>query len=64
MKRWLFILALIGVFYLLSALNKKRLQNKFPFLKRIDYTLTILAWVLLATYVGVFIFWLYKMLFN
>ena len=64
MKRWLFILALIGVFYLLSALNKKRLQNKFPFLKRIDYTLTILAWVLLATYVGVFIFWLYKMLIK
>ncbi len=64
MKRWLFILALIGVFYLLSALNKKRLQNKFPFLKRIDLTLTIFAWVLLMTYVGVFLFWLYKMLFK
>jgi len=59
MKRWLFILALIGIFYVLSALNKKRLQNRFPFLKRIDYTFTILAWTMLVTYIAVFLYWLY-----
>jgi len=59
MRRWLFILGLIGLFFVLSSLNKKRLQNKFPFLKRIDVTLTIAAWTMLAAYAAAFCYWLF-----
>lgn len=64
MRRFLIVLLLIGVFYVLSALNKKRLQNRFPFLKRIDASLTIVAYALLAVYGLAFFYWLYTMIFK
>jgi len=63
MKRWLFILFLLGVFYLLSWLNKKKLQKKYPILKRMDLTLTIVAYTLLTVYCLVFLRWLISILF-
>ncbi|MCJ7681266.1 MAG: hypothetical protein MUP70_11110 [Candidatus Aminicenantes bacterium] len=63
MKRWLFILYLLGVFYLLSWLNKKKLQKRYPFLKRMDMTLTIVAYTLLTVYCLAFLSWLYRVIF-
>ncbi|MBU1473759.1 MAG: hypothetical protein KJ768_02670 [Acidobacteria bacterium] len=63
MKRWLFILFLLGVFYLLSWLNKKKLQKRYPFLKRMDLTLTIAAYSLLFVYCLAFLYWLYRVIF-
>jgi hypothetical protein len=63
MKRWLIIGLLILVFYVLSLLNKNRLKSRFPFLKRLDYTLTIGAWVMLGVYMAAFVYWLITEIF-
>lgn len=64
MRKWLLVLFLIGVFSLLSWMNKNKLQKRYPFLKRLDLTLTITAWVILAVYVLAFFYWIYTLIFK
>ena len=59
MRKWLFLLLLLAVLYALSKFTGKKQQARYPFLKRIDKTITLLVWVLLAVYVLSFLYWLY-----
>ena len=62
-RRFMLIFLVIGVFYLLTWLNKNKLQKRYPFLKRINSTLTIVSWVLLTTYCLTFIYWFFSEIF-
>ena len=50
---------ILAVLYALSKITGKQHQTRFPFLKRLDRTITILVWVLLAAYLVSFFYWLY-----
>ncbi|MBN1272233.1 MAG: hypothetical protein JXB26_08165 [Candidatus Aminicenantes bacterium] len=62
MRKWLLILFLIGIFYVLSWMNKNKLQKRYAFLKRLDLTLTIAAWTILIVYGLAFLYWVYKLI--
>ncbi len=51
---------ILAVLYALSKITGKKHHSRYPFLKQIDRTITILVWVLLAAYLASFIYWLYN----
>jgi len=59
MRKWLYVLLAISVLYALSRLNSEKRKARYPILRRIDKTVTYLAWILLAAYGITFIYWLY-----
>jgi hypothetical protein len=50
---------ILAVLYALSKITAKQHHSRYPFLKRIDRTITLLVWVLLAAYLVSFFYWLY-----
>jgi hypothetical protein len=58
-RKWLWLLLVLVVVYAASAINTKKRQVRYPILKRIDKTLTVLVWILLASYGAAFLYWLY-----
>lgn len=58
MRKWLVLLLVLAVLYILSKFNTKRAKARFPFLKRLDRTISVLAVVLLVVYVAAFVYWL------
>jgi len=59
MRKWLVLLLAIALLFALPKLNTRGRRNAFPLLKRINETINILAWVLLAVYVGAFLYWIW-----
>ena len=59
MRKWLVMLLAIAILYALPKLNTRGRGSSFPFLKRFNDTLNILVWVLLAVYLGAFLYWLW-----
>lgn len=59
MRKWLVVLLAIALLYALPKLNTRGRRRDFPLMKRINDTITILAWVLLAVYIGAFLYWLW-----
>jgi len=59
LRRWLWLLLVLAVLYAASTLNTRKRQARYPVLKRIDKAITILVWILLATYGFAFFYWLY-----
>ena len=59
MRKWLVILLAIALLFALPKLNTRGRRRDFPLMKRINETVNILAWVLLAVYVGAFLYWLW-----
>lgn len=59
MRKWLFVLLVLAVLYALSKITGKKHQARYPFLKRVDRTITLLVWVLLTAYLVSFLYWLY-----
>jgi hypothetical protein len=59
MRKWLVMLLAIALLYALPKLNARGRRNSFPLLKRINDTVNILVWVLLAVYFGAFLYWLW-----
>ena len=64
MRKWLSLGLVLAVLYAVSKLNTRRWRAKYPFIKRLDRTITILAWTLLAAYVLSFLYWLYGRLIG
>ena len=64
MKKWLLVLVLILVFYVLALINKKKKKEKGPLLKKINYVISVIAWVFLVAYGIAFLYWLYTLIFN
>lgn len=59
LRRWLFLALVLAILYAVSTLNTQRWRARYPVLKRIDKTLTIVVWTLLAAYILSFLYWLY-----
>ena len=59
LRKWLSLGLVLAVLYAVSKLNTRRWRERYPVIKRIDTTITILAWTLLAAYVVSFLYWLY-----
>jgi len=59
MRKFLVMLLAIALLYALAKLNTRGRRSSLPFLKRINDTLNILVWVLLAVYFGAFVYWLW-----
>ena len=59
MRKWLVLLLAIALLYAIPKLNTRGRRRDFPLMKRINDTITILAWVLLAVYFGAFFYWLW-----
>jgi len=59
MRKWLVMLLAIALLYALPKFNTRGRRKAFPLLKRINDTINILVWVLLAVYFGAFFYWLW-----
>lgn len=59
LRKWLSLGLVVAVLYALSKLNTRKRRDRYPVIKRIDKTITILAWTLLAAYGLAFLYWLY-----
>ncbi len=64
MRRWIFLIGLIVIIYLLTVSNSKRAQRRSSFLRRFKETISILAWTLTAIYVMAFLYLLYTQIFK
>ncbi len=64
MRKWLVLLLGISVLYALSRFNTPARRKQFPFFKRLNRTLDILVWALLALYLAAFGCWLAKQVFR
>lgn len=58
MRKWLYFLLALAVVYALSKLNTQKRRKKYPLLKRINFFLNVIVWVLLVSYVATFLYWL------
>jgi hypothetical protein len=58
MRKWLVLLLVIAIIYALPKLNTRRGRTRYPFLKRLNETINILAVVLLIVYLTAFVYWL------
>jgi hypothetical protein len=58
-RKWLWLLLVLAVLYAASTLNTGKRQARYPILKRIDKAITVLVWILLASYGFTFFYWLY-----
>ncbi len=63
MRKWFFLLVIIGLVYILSKASKGR-GNRSPFFQRFNETLSIVVWVLVIAYVLSFLYWLYTQVFK
>lgn len=63
MRKWLFFLAILALFYILFNFNRRK-KDRSPFLKWFKETLSIIAWTLLIAYTLFFLYWLYTMIFK
>jgi uncharacterized BrkB/YihY/UPF0761 family membrane protein len=64
MRKWLYLLLFIAVLYVVSRLGSKKQGKKYPILKQISETITIVVWVLLVVYAVTFFYWLYTVIFK
>jgi hypothetical protein len=64
MRKWIFLLGLFVIIYLLTVSSSKRAQEKSSFLKRFKETISILAWTLATVYILAFLYLLYNMIFK
>ncbi len=63
MRKWFFLFVILGLIYIFSkALQKK--EERSPFRKRLNETLSIVVWVMLVAYVVSFLYWLYTQIFR
>jgi len=59
LRKFLYLLLALAVLYALAAMKKGKPRRGGPVLKSIDRTLRLVAWILLAVYLGYFIYWIY-----
>lgn len=63
MRKWLFFMAVLAALYAFSQISKGK-RDRSPFLKRLNESVAIVVWVLLAAYAVSFLYWLYKEIFK
>ena len=55
MRKWLLLLLALAILYVLPKINTRRTRTRFPYLKRLNETINILALILLVVYLAAFI---------
>jgi len=60
MRKWLVIFLVILLLFALPKFNTLGRRRSSPLLKRINDTINIIVWVLLAVYLSAFLFWLWR----
>jgi hypothetical protein len=58
MRKWLLLFLALAILYALPKINTRRTRNRYPYLKRLNDTINILALVLLVVYLAAFVYWL------
>jgi hypothetical protein len=58
MRKWLVLLLALAILYMLPKINTRRTRSRYPYLKRLNETINILAFVLLVAYLAAFVYWL------
>jgi hypothetical protein len=58
MRKWLLLLLALAILYVLPKINTRRTRTHYPYLKRLNETINILAFVLLIVYLVAFVYWL------
>jgi MFS superfamily sulfate permease-like transporter len=58
MRKWLILLLALAILYMLPKINTRRTRSRYPYLKRLNETINILAFVLLVVYLAAFVYWL------
>lgn len=64
LRKWLYAGLVLAILYALSKMNKRRWRDRYPIIKRIDRTISLLAWTLLTVYGLTFLYWLYTRVFH
>ncbi|NIM98826.1 MAG: hypothetical protein GTO24_12340 [candidate division Zixibacteria bacterium] len=64
MRKWLYLLLFIAALYVVSRLGTKKKGGKYPILKQISETISIVVWGLLVFYILAFLYWLYTLIFK
>jgi MFS superfamily sulfate permease-like transporter len=59
MRKWLVLLLALAILYALPKINTRRGRTRYPFLKRLNETINILAVVLFVVYIVAFVYWLF-----
>ena len=59
MRKWLVLLLAIALLYAPPKINTRGRPRDFPLVQRVNDTINILAWVLLAVYFGAFLYWIW-----
>lgn len=59
MRKWLLVLLAIALLYAVPRIGARGRRGASPLLRRVGETLGLLAWVLLAVYLGAFLYWLF-----
>ena len=59
MRKWLVLLLALAILYALPKINTRRTRTRYPFLKRLNDTINILAAVLFVVYLAAFVYWLF-----
>jgi hypothetical protein len=60
MRKVLLVILAVAVLWALSTVNTRRSRARYPFLRRLDDAINILAAVLLAAWLAGFVYWLLK----
>jgi len=63
MKKWYLILLLTSILYLVFSASKKHKKGGREILRRLNSTMSLLAWFLLLVYGLAFIYWVFKSIF-
>jgi hypothetical protein len=59
MRKWLILLLVLALVYILARLNTPRAHQKYPRLKWIDSAITRFVWILCAIYLTAVAYWFY-----
>jgi cbb3-type cytochrome oxidase subunit 3 len=63
MKKWYLILLLTAILYLVFSTSRKHKKGGREILRRLNSTMSLLAWFLLLVYGLAFIYWVFKSIF-
>ncbi|MEN6559426.1 MAG: hypothetical protein ABFD52_01440 [Acidobacteriota bacterium] len=58
MRKWLLLLLVISLIFVLPKINTRRTRQAFPLMKRIDAAVNVAVVLLLAIYLFAFVRWL------
>ena len=60
MRKWLILLLVLVVVYILARLNTPQSHQRYPRLKLLDTAITRFVWILAAVYFASMAYWFYE----